>query len=123
MTYFVVVNEQGPSWDTARTMREQAGWSEHAAFVNALVAEGFVVLAGPIGAGERHRALLLVHAPDEPTARIRLLEDPWMDSGILRLGAVEPFQLLASQDRLDAVLAEITGPARRPSDGVSSRGS
>jgi hypothetical protein len=32
-------------------MREQDAWDEHAAFMEALVDDGFVVLGGPIGEG------------------------------------------------------------------------
>lgn len=32
-------------------MREQALWAEHAKFMDALTAEGFVVLGGPLGEG------------------------------------------------------------------------
>ena len=39
-------------WDHSRARREQAGWSEHAAFMDALAEEGFVVLGGPIGEGD-----------------------------------------------------------------------
>jgi len=63
MTYFVVTCEHGPAWDDSRAMRQQAGWDEHAAFMDALVAEGFVVLGGPLGEGRR--ALLVVEATDQ----------------------------------------------------------
>jgi AhpC/TSA family protein len=33
-------------------MRDQAQWAEHAVFMNTLAAEGFVILGGPLGAGE-----------------------------------------------------------------------
>lgn len=92
-------------------MRQQALWTEHADFVNGLMSAGFVVLGGPIGPGTPHRALLIVHAKDEPSARYRLLEDPWMRAGILRLGRLDPWTILVSDDRLDPVLAAI---ARAP---------
>jgi len=107
MPYFVVINEQGPAWLPGHSMRDQPKWSEHAAFVNALVREGFVVLAGPLGDGTVHRALLMVAAPDEVVLRARLAEDPWMISGILRTVRIDAWTILASDDRLDRVLAEI----------------
>lgn len=108
MGYFVVINEQGPSWADDRPMREQEGWAGHASFVNSLFSSGLVVLAGPIGSGKPHRALLIVHAADEPSAVAQLLQDPWMRDGILRLGVIEPWTILVSDDRLDRVLAEVT---------------
>jgi uncharacterized protein YciI len=94
MALFVVMNEQGPSWDPSRPMREQKGWPEHAAFMNALVDEGVVVLGGPLQGGPRHRAMLILRAPDEATLRMRLAEDPWMRTEILRLGELVPWELL-----------------------------
>jgi len=108
MPYFVVINEQGPSWVPGHSMRDQAKWSEHAAFVNALVHEGFVVLAGPLGDGAVHRALLIVSAPNEAVLRARFAEDPWMISGILRTVKIDPWTILASDERLDRAIAEIT---------------
>lgn len=34
-------------------MAEQEKWGEHAAFMNALVKDGFIVLGGPLGDGTR----------------------------------------------------------------------
>jgi hypothetical protein len=42
-----------------RTMREQAEWAEHCVWVNTAMYAGKVILGGPIGDGQIHRALLL----------------------------------------------------------------
>jgi uncharacterized protein YciI len=89
----VVVRERGPRWDPARPMREQDGWDDHAAFMDALTAERFVLLGGPVGDGER-RFLLVVDAADEAEIAARLDEDPWMPSGMLRLIEIQPWTLL-----------------------------
>jgi hypothetical protein len=89
MTFFVVTCEHGPAWDDSRTMRQQAGWDEHAAFMDALVAEGFVVLGGPLGEGRR--ALLVVDGMDEDDVRARLRPDPWMSARLLEIGMLEPW--------------------------------
>jgi len=112
MNYFVVMNEQGPAWNPALTMREQPQWGDHATYVNALVREGFIVLAGPVGDGAVHRALLIIDAPDEETIRKRFAEDPWIRAGILRTTQIDPWKILASDDRLDATLAEIARTSR-----------
>ena len=108
MAYFAVVNEQGPAWVGSRPLREQALWAEHAEWVNSLVREGFIILAGPLGNGSPHRALLMVHAESEADVRRRFAEDPWIRSGILRLLQIDSWKLLASDDRLNRVLARIT---------------
>jgi uncharacterized protein YciI len=99
MPLLVVVNEQGPAWVDGRPMREQAGWSEHAAFMNTLEAEGWVAVGGPLRGGSKHRTLLVVRGADEPSVRQRLGEDPWMRSGTLRLVSIETWEVLLG--RLD----------------------
>lgn len=107
MPFFVVVNEQGPAWVASRPMRDQALWREHADFVNGLMGSGFILLGGPLGPGHPHRALLVVSAESEESARARLLEDPWMKAGTLRLGRLDRWEILVSNDRLDPALAEL----------------
>jgi uncharacterized protein YciI len=77
VAYFVVDRAKGPAWDHARPRREQVGWDEHAAFMDALVEDGFVVLGGPVGEGDGDNALLVVEADDEEEVRARLADDPW----------------------------------------------
>jgi uncharacterized protein YciI len=81
--YFLVARVRGPAWDYGRARREQAGWDEHAAFMDALVAEGFVVLGGPVGEGDGQEALLVVDAADEAEVRARLAGDPWGEDMLL----------------------------------------
>jgi hypothetical protein len=113
MPYFVVINEQGPSWVESRPMRDQKMWTEHAVFINSLTDAGFVILGGPVGQGKPHRAMLIVNSESETAARTRLMEDPWMQTGILRIGSLDPWEVLASNDKLDPVLAAITRTSPR----------
>ena len=75
--YFLVERAKGPAWDHSRSRREQEGWAEHAAFMDLLAGEGFIVLGGPIGEGDGENALLVVDAKDEAEVRARLADDPW----------------------------------------------
>ena len=63
MDLFVVTMVNGSEYDRSRPRREQRGWDEHAVFMDGLLDEGFVVLGGPIGDGER--VMLVVEAADE----------------------------------------------------------
>ncbi len=90
--YFLVENAKGPAYDHSKGRREQEGWDEHAAFMDGLVDDGFVVLGGPIGEGDGENTLLVVDAPDEATARARLAEDPWSGS-VLTIDSVRPWQV------------------------------
>jgi len=74
-------------------MRSQKGWDDHASFMDALEAERFVVLGGPLKY-HKHRAMLVVNASDEQVLRKRLAEDPWMRSSVLRNIEVYPWEIL-----------------------------
>jgi len=86
-SYFVVRRARGPAWYAARPLREQPLWSEHAAFMDALTEEGFVVLGGPLGGNAG--AMLMVDARDEDSIRKRQAEDPWERSRQLRVECID----------------------------------
>jgi uncharacterized protein YciI len=88
---FAVGLVHGPDWDGSRGIREQLGWNEHAEFMDGLVADGFILLGGPVGDGQQ--TLHVVEAPDERTVRARLAEDPWARHGLLEIGSVRPWAL------------------------------
>ena len=75
--YFLVERGKGPAWNHSGGRRDQEGWDDHAAFMDGLADEGFIVLGGPIGEGDGENTLLVIDAPDEDTVRVRLAEDPW----------------------------------------------
>lgn len=91
-TTFVVIQEAGPGWAGGVAMEEQAGWPEHAKFMNALVDEGNVVLGGPLS-GERHQAMLIIRARDEAAVRAQLAADPWLLTGVLRIERLARWEL------------------------------
>jgi hypothetical protein len=89
--YFLVERGKGPLWDHSRGRRGQAGWDEHAAFMDRLVEEGFIVLGGPIGEGDAgENTLLVVDADDEETVRARLGDDPWPED-VLTIESIRPW--------------------------------
>ena len=90
--YFLVFRGKGPSWDHAKGRREQDGWEEHAAFMDGLVEDGYVVLGGPVGEGEGEDTLQVMEAEDEQTVRACLAEDPWRED-MLVTKSVEPWQV------------------------------
>ncbi len=98
MAYFVVISEQGAAWNSARSMRDQGQWSDHASFMNSLVDQGFVILGGPIKDGSIHKARLIVKSESEAEVRSRLAEDPWVQSGLLKTQSIEPWEVLLSKD-------------------------
>ena len=90
--YYVVERVSGPEWDGARPTREQAGWDEHARFMDRLAEEGFVVLGGPLGEEAGDGALLVVAVGSEEEVRARLAADPW-EGTILTLRSIRPWSI------------------------------
>jgi uncharacterized protein YciI len=76
-------------------MRKQALWPEHAAFMEGLVAERFVLLGGPVGGGEEApEVLLVIDTSGVDAVRTRLAADPWSRTGLLEVSRVEPWTIL-----------------------------
>ena len=92
MAHFVVRRARGGPWDWSRDMREQAGFDEHARFMDALVDDGFVVLGGPLE-GDRE-VIEIVAADSEEAVRTRLAEDVWAKTGMLVPISVERWEVL-----------------------------
>lgn len=91
MANFALLLVHGPGWDDSLPIREQRAWDEHAAFMDGLVAEGFIILGGPLGDGSR--TLHVVEAVSERRVRERVAQDPWAALGMLEVGSVEPWAL------------------------------
>jgi uncharacterized protein YciI len=91
MANFAVRLVHGPGWDPSRQIRDQDAWNEHAAFMDGLVEDGFIILGGPVGQGEQ--TLHVVEAADENEIEARLAEDPWALAGLLRIGSIESWAL------------------------------
>jgi uncharacterized protein YciI len=90
--YFLVTQVPGPAWDHARPRREQDRWDEHADFVDGLARQGHVVVGGPLGDPDYGPALLVFHAESEEEIRLRLADDPWMDT-VLTVESIQPWSI------------------------------
>ena len=88
---FAVTRSHGPEWNSTQPLEGQKGWVEHADFMDALVAEGFVVLGGPLEGASG--ALLIIRAQDVEEIHGRLAEDPWSHQDLLRTASVTPWTL------------------------------
>jgi uncharacterized protein YciI len=95
--YYLVELARGPAWDHSRRRREQAGWDEHAAFMDALTEEGIVLLGGPIGEGDGENTLLVVDVDSEAVIRTRLADDPWAND-MLTIASVRPWSVWLRAD-------------------------
>ena len=79
--FHVVVTRSGPEYDRSRPLEEQSGWTEHAAFMDELVAAGFILLGGPLA--DEYRVVHAVRAGSEEEVRATLARDPWNETHLV----------------------------------------
>jgi uncharacterized protein YciI len=91
MRLFAVTLYHGPAWDSSQPLEAQKGWVEHASFMDALVAEGFVVLGGPLEGASG--ALLIIRARSADEIHTQLAADPWFRLDLLRVVSIVPWIL------------------------------
>ena len=83
--FLVQLSHSGPRWDLSRPMEQQSHWLAHASYMDSLVAEGVIVLGGPL---DEMRVVLVLDVESEEAARAALARDPWSGSH-LRIDAVD----------------------------------
>jgi hypothetical protein len=88
---FAVDLAHGPRFDRAKPLEGQVDWREHADFMDALVANGFVLLGGPLEGTDD--VLLVIRASDAGEIRARLAEDCWHRKDLLRITRIAPWTL------------------------------
>ena len=88
---FVAISSAGPNRDSSKNTREQPLWDEHAAFIDQLVEEGFILMGGPLV--DEAGAMLIVNGDNESEVREKLQDDPWMKHGVLKLESVKRWQI------------------------------
>src|SRR5213596_1188837 len=69
--FLVIVRRSGPEWKASRPLEEQSDWPAHAAFMDGLVDEGFIILGGPLADEERvaHAVEAASGTPSAPRSR------------------------------------------------------
>jgi uncharacterized protein YciI len=88
--FHVVLHRSGPRWDPSRPLEGQSGWPAHAAFMDALVDAGFIVLGGPLA--DEHRVVHAVEAESEEAVRATLARDPWSETH-LQIDTIDPWTI------------------------------
>ena len=71
-------------------MEEQSDWPAHAAFMDGLVAEGFIVLGGPLA--DEIRVVHAIESESEDAVRATLARDPWSESHLV-VDAIDPWTI------------------------------
>ena len=90
MMFLVVLRRSGPDYDHSKPLEEQSGWLEHAAFMDGLVDDGFIVLGGVLG--DELRTAHAVEAASEDEIRERLARDPWSGSHLV-VDSIDPWTI------------------------------
>jgi hypothetical protein len=88
--FLVVLRRSGPDWNPALPLEAQSGWDAHAAFMDGLVDDGFIVLGGPLA--DEVRTAHAVEADSEDAVRERLARDPWSGSHLV-VDSIDPWTI------------------------------
>jgi uncharacterized protein len=88
---FIAISSAGPNRDPSKGTREQPFWDEHAKFIDQLLAEGFILMGGPLV--DEGGALLILNAKDENEVKEKLRNDLWFEKGILKLESIKRWQI------------------------------
>jgi uncharacterized protein YciI len=94
---FVMVSSAGANRDLSKGSREQPFWDEHAAFIDNLDAEGFILMGGPLV--DEGGAILIVHAANEHEIREKVKNDPWYGNDILKLQSIKRWEIFIDNRR------------------------
>jgi uncharacterized protein YciI len=98
---FVAISSAGANRDLSKSTREQPLWDEHAAFIDQLVDDGFILMGGPLV--DEGGSLLILNAVDENEVREKLKNDPWAEHGILKLESVKRWQIFIDERKSKAL--------------------
>jgi uncharacterized protein YciI len=90
--FHVVLTRSGDEFQPGVPLEKQTRWPEHAAYIDALVASGFLVLGGPLP--DEHRVVLAVEADSEEDVRAVLAQDPWSGTHLV-VASLEPWTIRA----------------------------
>ena len=99
----MVTFRAGPTW-TGGNVRQQPGWDAHAAFVDALVERGTMVMGGPFS--DDSGSMILLEGVDTSEAERLLADDPFIRNGVFVLEQIRAWDVFV--DVLTGLNAEGT---------------
>jgi uncharacterized protein YciI len=88
--FLVVLRRSGPDYDASLPLEAQSGWRPHAAYMDELVADGFIFLGGPLA--DEDRVVHAVEADSAEVVRAILERDPWHDTH-LRIESIDGWRI------------------------------
>jgi hypothetical protein len=96
--FLVILRRDGPDYDLSKPLEAQSGWNEHAAFMDELVDDGFIVLGGPLH--DEVRTAHAVRAASDEEVRATFARDPWSGSHLV-IDTIEPWTIRLAPPALD----------------------
>ena len=89
-TFHVVLTRSGAEFQPGKPLEQQTRWPEHAAYIDALVDSGFIIIGGPLA--DEQRVVLATESASEEDVRAVLAQDPWSGTH-LEVASVEGWTL------------------------------
>jgi uncharacterized protein YciI len=96
--FLVILRRSGPDYDLSKPLEEQLGWQDHAAFMDQLVDDGFILLGGPLS--DEVRTAHAVRASSEDEVRATLARDPWSGSHLV-IDSIDAWTIRLAPEGLD----------------------
>jgi uncharacterized protein YciI len=96
--FLVILRRSGPDYDLSRPLEEQLGWQDHAAFMDQLVDDGFILLGGPLS--DEVRTAHAVRASSEDEVRATFARDPWSGSHLV-IDSIDAWTIRLAPEELD----------------------
>src|SRR5205085_2388021 len=109
MELFAVIRTRGDAWQPDVALENQPAWDAHAAFMEVLANEGFVVLGGPLEGTPD--VLLIIRAASADAIFSRLDADPWTSMGLLTIIRITPWTIRLG-DMLRSSVRDASGPRK-----------
>jgi 4-hydroxy-2-oxoheptanedioate aldolase len=76
-------------------VREQAGWDEHAEFIDGLVARGTMVMGGPFE--DSSGSMILLEGVDVAEAERLIVDDPFLENGVFLLDEIREWTIFVDE--------------------------
>ncbi len=84
----------GPAWRSGPP-EDQAGWDEHATFVDDLIERGIFVMGGPLA--DHSGSFAILQGVGEEEARELVLRDPFVENGVFELDDVRAWNVYVDE--------------------------
>jgi uncharacterized protein YciI len=91
MPLYAVIRRRSGTYQKLLPLVAQVDWATHAAFMDALVSDGFVLFGGPLEGTDD--VLLIVRASSAGEVASRFAQDPWSATGMLQISRILPWTL------------------------------